>query len=61
MTLNTDTKYTDVEMITWDQSEVDILAVVEVKASSQNRAEEALKKVEVKISKSGNNILDNSS
>jgi len=56
VTLNTDTKYTDVELITWDQSVVDILAVVEVEASSQNRAEEALKKVEVKISKSGNNI-----
>ena len=56
VTLNTDTKYTDVELITWDNSEVDILAVVEVDASSQNRAEEALKKIEVKISKSGNNI-----
>jgi hypothetical protein len=56
VTLNTDTKYTDVEMITWDQSVVDILAVVKVDASSQNRAEEALKKLEVKISKSGNNI-----
>jgi hypothetical protein len=56
VTLNTDTKYTDVELITWDQSVVDILAVVEVEAPSQNRAEEALKKVEVKISKSGNNV-----
>ena len=56
VTLNTDTKYTDVEMITWDKSVVDILAVVEVDASSKSRAEEALRKVEVKISKSGNNI-----
>ena len=56
VTLNTDTKYTDVELITWDKSVVDILAVVEVKAPSENRAQEALKKVEVKISKSGNNI-----
>jgi len=56
VTLNTDTKYTDVELITWDKSVVDILAVVEVEASSQNRAEEALKKVEVRISKSGSNI-----
>jgi hypothetical protein len=45
-----------VELITWDKSVVDILAVVEVDASSQNRAEEALKKVEVKISKSGSTI-----
>jgi len=56
VTLNTDTKYSDVELITWDKSVVDILAVVEVDASSQNRAEEALKKVEVKISKSGSTI-----
>jgi len=55
-TLITDTKYSDVELITWDKSVVDILAVVEVDASSQNRAEEALKKVDIRISKSGNNI-----
>ena len=56
VTLTTDTKYSDVELITWDKSEVDILAVVEVKASSQNRAEEALKKIDIHIGKSGNNI-----
>jgi len=56
VTLNTDTKYSDVELITWDKSEVDILAVVEVEASSQNRAEEALKKVDIKIGKTGNTI-----
>ncbi len=56
VTLDTDTKYSDVELITWDKSVVDVLAVVEVDASSQNRAEEALKKVDVKISKSGNTI-----
>ncbi|MEA3462386.1 MAG: hypothetical protein U9R49_10935, partial [Bacteroidota bacterium] len=56
VTLTTDTKYSDVELLTWDKSEVDILAVVEVDASSQNRAEEALKKVDIKIGKSGNNI-----
>ena len=55
-TLTTDTKYSDVELITWDKSVVDILAVVTVDASSQNRAEEALKKVDIRISKSGNNI-----
>jgi len=56
VTLDSDTKYSDVELITWDKSVVDILAVVEVDASSQNRAEEALKKVDVKIAKSGNTI-----
>ena len=56
VTLSTDTKYSDVELITWDKSNVDILAVVEVDASSQNRAEEALKKVDIQIRKSGNTI-----
>lgn len=56
VTLNTDTKYSDVELITWDQSVVDILAVVEVDASSKSRAEEALEKVDIQIGKSGNNI-----
>jgi hypothetical protein len=56
VTLNSDTKYSDVELITWDQNVVDIHAVVEVDASSQSRAEEALKKVDIRISKSGNNI-----
>jgi hypothetical protein len=56
VTLTTDTKYSDVELITWDKSVVDILAVVEVEASTQSRAEEALRKVDIQISKSGNNI-----
>ena len=56
ITLSSDTKYSDVELITWDKSEVDVLAVVKVKASSQNKAEEALKKVDIRIGKSGNTI-----
>ncbi len=56
VTLVTDTRYSDVELITWDKSEVDVFAVVEVDASSQGRAEEALKKVDIRISKSGNNV-----
>lgn len=56
VTLETDTKYSDVELITWDRNVVDILAVVEVDASSKSRAEEALDKVDVQIGKSGNTI-----
>ncbi len=56
VTLSADTKYSDVELITWDKSEVDILAVVQVKAATQNRAEEALKKIDIYIGKSGNTI-----
>lgn len=56
VTLHTDTKYSDVELVTWDKNVVDILAVVEVDASSRSRAEEALKKIDIQISKTGNNI-----
>ncbi|MCK5067174.1 MAG: hypothetical protein KAR16_07040 [Bacteroidales bacterium] len=56
VTLNTDTRYSDVEVLTWDKSVVDILVVVVVDASSKSRAESALEKIDVQISKSGNNI-----
>jgi hypothetical protein len=56
VTLNTDTKYSDVELLTWDKSVVDILVEVEVEASSTSRAESALEKIDVRIGKSGNNI-----
>ena len=55
-TLNTDTKYSDVELLTWDQSVIDILVEIEVDASSKSRAEATLEKIDVRISKSGNNV-----
>jgi hypothetical protein len=56
VTLSAETRYSDVEILTWDRNEVDILAVVEVDASSKARAEEALEKVDIVIQKSGNTI-----
>jgi len=56
ITLSTVTKYSDVELLTWDKNEVDILVVVEVDASSKSKAEESLKKIDVSIQKSGNTI-----
>ncbi len=56
VTLNTDIKYSDLELLTWDKNEVDILVEVEVDASSKSRAEAALEKIDVRINKSGNNI-----
>lgn len=56
VTLSTDTRYSDIEILTWDKSEVDILVVVKVKASSKSKADEALKKIDVSIHKSGNTI-----
>ena len=56
VTLSSDTRYSDVELLSWDRDVVDILAVVEVEASSDARAREALEKVEVNIGRSGNVI-----
>jgi hypothetical protein len=56
ITLSADTKYTDVEQITWDKNVVDILVEIEVDASSKSKAEEKLSKIDVRIGKSGNVI-----
>jgi hypothetical protein len=56
VTLSTDTKYSDIEILTWEKDVVDILVEVEVEASSENKAREILEKIEVHISKSGNTI-----
>jgi hypothetical protein len=56
VTLNTDTKYSDVELLTWEKNEVNILVEVEVDALSKSKAEAALDKINVRISKSGNTI-----
>ena len=56
VTLDAETRYSNVEIVTWERNEVDILAVVEVDASSKSRAEEALSKVDIVINKSGNTI-----
>jgi len=56
VTLSSDTKYSDIELLSWEKDVVDILVEVEVDASSKSRAEELLDKIEVHISKSGNTI-----
>jgi len=56
VTLSSETKYSDVELLTWEKDVVDILVEVEVDASSKSKAEELMKKIKVEISKSGNTI-----
>jgi hypothetical protein len=56
VTLSSDTKYSDIELLSWEKDVVDILVEVEVEASSKSRAEELMDKIEVQISKSGNTI-----
>ncbi len=56
VTLSADTKYSDIELLTWEKDVVDILVEVEVEASSDNKAREIMEKIEVSINKSGNTI-----
>jgi len=56
ITLDSDTRYADLELITWEQDVVDVVAEIEVDASSKSKAEEKLAKIDVKVAKSGNTI-----
>jgi len=56
VSLDSDTKYSDVELLTWDKSVIDILVEIEVDAASKSRAESALEKIEVRIGQSGNRV-----
>jgi len=56
ITLSSETKYSDIELLTWDKNVLDILVEVEVDASSKSKAEETLKKIHISIQKSGNTI-----
>jgi len=56
ITLSSDTKYSDIELLTWDKNVVDILVEIKVDASSKSKAEEKLSKIDVEISKAGNTI-----
>lgn len=40
VTLDAETRYSNVEIVTWERNEVDILGVVEVDASSKSKEEE---------------------
>jgi len=57
VTLSTETKYSDIELLTWEKDVVDIFVEVEVDASSDNKAREMLEKIEVQINKSGNTVF----
>ena len=54
--LSVDTKYSDIEVLTWDRNVLDVLIEVKVDAASKNRAEEILKGIDVSIQKTGNTI-----
>jgi hypothetical protein len=56
ITVSSDTRYSDVELINWDRDEVEVVAEVEVNASSRSRAEEKIEKINVDIRKSGNTV-----
>ena len=56
ITLSTDTKYSDLEVLTWEKNVIDILVEIKVKASSRAKAEEKIQKIKVSIRKSGNTV-----
>lgn len=56
VTLISDTRYTDVEMLTWDKNVIDVLAEIEVNASSKGKAEEKLQKIRVEVKKTANTV-----
>jgi hypothetical protein len=43
--LETDTKYSDIELLTWEKDVVDILVEVTVNAASKSKAEEKIEKI----------------
>ena len=55
-TLNVDTKYSDVEVLTWDKDVLDVLIVIETEAASKEKAESLLKKITVDISEGSNEV-----
>ena len=56
VTLEMDTKYSNVEILTWENNVVDIFIEVQVNAPARNRAEEVLGEAQVEIGRSGNTI-----
>lgn len=51
-TFDLETKYSDVEILTWEKDVLDVLVVIEVDASSKEKAQEFLDKIDVDISES---------
>ncbi|MEN8157326.1 MAG: DUF4097 family beta strand repeat-containing protein [Bacteroidota bacterium] len=56
VTLMSDTKYSDIELLTWEKDVVDIVVEIEVEASSKAKAEEKMEKINVRIGEAGNSI-----
>jgi hypothetical protein len=56
VTLVSDTKYSDIELLTWEKNTVDILVDIKVEASSKGAAENKLEKIQVTINQEGTTI-----
>ena len=55
-TLNCDIRYSEMEILNWDQDRVDVLAEITVGASSQSKAEARLDKIDVVLAQSGQTV-----
>lgn len=52
-----DTRYTDVEILSWDKDVVDILVEVAASSSNNSKAETAVEQIRVELSKEGKNVV----
>jgi hypothetical protein len=59
VTLVMDTRYSEVEILKWDNNVADIHVVTQVSGTSKSRAEEILEGAKVEIGRSGNTITVN--
>jgi len=55
-TFNVDSKYSDIEFLTWDKDVLDVLVVIDVDAGNREKSEDYLKKIDVEISKTANSV-----
>ncbi|MBN1132590.1 MAG: hypothetical protein JXA39_05925 [Bacteroidales bacterium] len=55
-TMNVNSKYSDIELLTWDQDVLDVLIVMEVDAGSEERSGNLLDKIDVDISETDNSV-----
>jgi hypothetical protein len=55
--VNLENKFGDIEVENWDKNSVQIEVLIKVEASSNSKAEEILKKIDISLTKTGENVF----
>jgi len=55
-TFNVESKYSDIELLTWDRDVLDVVVIVEVDAGSRERSENILRNINIDIKETGNSV-----